>query len=237
MNVKTLKSVPLFESIPEKELAVLCERARVLKYAKRSVLIECGDRHVPIHILLAGRVKVYRTSPSGLDAVFAVRGAGECLGELSALDGKPASATVEALTDIEAVQITREAMREAMAENPSLAWALLNVLSQRLREASDTIESLVTKSLSQRLATVLISVGEQYGSPMLSFQDPLDRHPIKLPTPFTTTDLAALVGNSREQVSKALSSLRAQSLVRRDPYDRGIIVRDPDRLRSYASGE
>jgi len=237
MNVKTLKAVPLFATIPEKELTVFCERANVIKYSKGSVLIACGDEHVPIHVLLSGRVKVYRTSPSGIDAILAVRGQGECLGELSVLDGKPASATVETLIDLEAMQITRATMREAIAENPSLSWALLNVLSKRLRESSDTIEALATKNLSQRLAAVLVSVGEQYGSPMLSFQDPLDRYPIKLPTPFTTSDLAALVGNSREQVTKALSALRAQSLVRRDPYDRGLIVRDPGRLKIYASGE
>ncbi|MDR3711035.1 MAG: Crp/Fnr family transcriptional regulator [Capsulimonadaceae bacterium] len=233
MNVYALKAVSIFSGLDGDDLALLASHARTEAFEAGSPLIHQGDREAPLFAITAGRVKVFRTSASGLEVIIAVRGVGECLGELSVLDGAPRSASVAAVTDVEAIQIDRLAMRQAVSASPKLAWALLTALSLRLREASDTIEAMATKSLIERLAFVLISIGDQHGAAI----DASDNAPVKLPAPLTTTDLAALVGNSREKVTKALTSLRAKSLVSRDPHDHGLILDDPASLRHLADGE
>ena len=86
-------------------------------------------------ILVAGRVKVSTVTEDGREVVVAFRVLGAMLCELSAIDGEPRSATVEAVEPVEALAVAARAFRSFLIAHPEVALLLLRMLSRRLRDA------------------------------------------------------------------------------------------------------
>jgi CRP-like cAMP-binding protein len=79
---------------------------------------------------------------------------------------------------------------------------------------------MATKKLASRLAGVIASIAEQHGVPCRG-EDRLEiLGAIKIDIPLTILDLASIVGNSREPVNRALTTMRKSGLVVRDRRDR-----------------
>ena len=86
-------------------------------------------------LLRSGRVKVCSVTAGGAESVLAFRGPGDLVGELSALDEQPRSATVVAVEPVEALSVTHREFRSFLADRPTAALALMGVLARRLRDA------------------------------------------------------------------------------------------------------
>src|SRR5690349_15197473 len=74
-------------------------------YPARVTIFHEGDDAGPVVVLLAGRAKVGTVGGAGREAIVAVRGPGDLLGELSAIDGGPRSATVTTLEPVDALLV------------------------------------------------------------------------------------------------------------------------------------
>lgn len=89
-----------------------------------AVLFHEGDPSEHVLLILAGRVKIV-ASGNAAELTLAVRTPGDLVGELSAIDGQPRSATAEALEPLTAVVIPAPACRRLLAERPGAAVAVL----------------------------------------------------------------------------------------------------------------
>lgn len=169
--------------------------------AGQTILRRSGtDRWVAV--LLAGRVRVIGTN-SGRKTVIAVRQRGDILGELSLIDGRPRSAAVEAVTSVRALVLTPQQLTQVTEQHPRLLRVLLDVVAGRLREA-DQRRMAFTAELRTRLVSILVEMAERDGRPS----------PDGVAIPITSqTDLADLIGTSRESFGRALRELRDRGLV------------------------
>lgn len=236
MNISVLRSISLFADISDEDLEVLTAYAKTRQFAEGETLLHYGDRGFAAYVILSGTVKVHRATSLNAEVTIAVRGPGECVGELSIIDEDAVSASITAFSAVNALELRSSSLRAALQASPSLSWAVLQSLSRRLREASDMIEALATKPAAQRLAGVIAAIAEQHGERIRTVIWPAaETDPIKISLKLTMTDLANIVGNSREQVSKAFSRLRRTGIVSRDPRDRKIVVFDIDRLKEFSS--
>lgn len=153
-------------------------------------------------VLLAGRVRVIGAN-SGRRTVIAVRQRGDILGELSLIDGRPRSAEVEAVTSVRALVLTPQQLTQVTERHPRLLRVLLDVVAGRLREA-DQRRMAFTTELRTRLVSILVEMAERDGRPS----------PDGVAIPITSqTDLADLIGTSRESFGRALRELRDRGLV------------------------
>lgn len=78
-----------------------------MKYGPRSVLVHQDEPSTHVVIILAGWTKVTRSTANGYEALLALRGPGDVVGEGSAVSGRPRSATVTTLGKVEAVTLYR----------------------------------------------------------------------------------------------------------------------------------
>lgn len=195
---------------------------RLRTYPARTALFHQGDPSRHVLILMAGWVKITSVSRGGSEALLALRGPGDILGELAAVDGGPRSATVTTLMPCRVQAVDGERFVEAVTQLPEIALALIRHLANNLRESDGKRLEYMAGTSSGRLAGLLLDLAARHG-----------RHTAEglvIELRLTQRELAAAAATSREAVARAVRMLRQRDVIR---TDRGrVIIIQPDVLRS-----
>jgi CRP-like cAMP-binding protein len=210
--------------LDDSEREALLAAGSVRRFPRATVLFHEHDESDSVVVLLAGRVKVYSLTRDGKEVVFAFRQPGDILGELAAVDGRPRSAAVAALEDVEAVFVAARAFRSFLAQHPRVALMLLEMLSSRLRDADRKRVEFAAQDTVGRVAARLAELCEEHGVPA--------GHGVEITLPLSQDELAGWTGSSREAVGKALHLLRELGWV--ETARRRVTVLDLDALRRRA---
>jgi len=179
-------------------------------------------------LIASGRVKVHQATTSGDDVILEVLGPGNFFGEMSLLDGQPRSADVSTLQPTELLLLDGDALRETITEQSAVAWTLLRILSQRLRDQNDRAEMQMTRDVTGRVADCLLRLAKSQGTPLP------DGKGVRLEVSLTQSDIAALIGATRERVSRALTAFRTSGAIDWDKEEGRWIIRNPATLTKRA---
>jgi CRP/FNR family cyclic AMP-dependent transcriptional regulator len=191
------------------------------KFSTAAVLFREGEEGRLIHIPLDGLVKVWTSSSSGKEVILDVVETGAVLGELSAIDGGPRSASATALTEVECLVVPVLDFLAFLEEHPGAATQLLSMVAARLRRTSQRQLEFGTSDSLTRLCRCILTMVERYGGG--------NEH---VALPFAQHDVAAMTGLSREAVVKGLRALRDLGWI--DARGREIRILDEPSLRSRA---
>lgn len=194
----------------------------ICRFTPGQLICQQGEPLRHVLVLLTGSVEVNANSRSGYEAVLAIRTAGELIGEMSAVDGEPRSATVRVLESTQVIMIAPERFATLCQQRPEVGWAVLRLVVRRLRQVSAQRAEQTGNTVAERLAGLLLELAAEYGTPTD------DGVTIRLAR--TQRELAAMVGGSRESVVRALSDLRNQGIIQ--TARRTITVMRPDLLRN-----
>jgi CRP-like cAMP-binding protein len=186
-----------------------------------AILFVEGDVSATVLIVRAGHVKVFSTTPDGQEALLAIRGPGEVLGDLSAIDGEPRNASGSALDPVDAQVISAPEFRAFLAETKGAGLALVRVIIARMRDSDRKRVEFGARDTLGRVAMRLLELADEAGESIDGV--------IRIAVPLTQEDLAAWVAASREGVARALASLRHRGLIKTSR--REITVLDLDGLR------
>jgi CRP-like cAMP-binding protein len=125
-----LSTVPLFSTVPKKDLRVLARTAHDMTYEPGTRLASQDDLGVTFFTVIEGEADVVLNGKA-----IKHLGPGDYFGEMSIIDRAPRSADVVAATKLRCLVFTQWEFRPFLKEHPDVAWALLEVLVARLREA------------------------------------------------------------------------------------------------------
>ncbi len=196
---------PLFAGLDDFYIKDIIPIGEVMSWAKGSQVICEGDSGDTVYFLLSGRAKVTLYGDEGREIVLAVLRDGDMFGEMSILDNKPRSANVEASKDIECFVVTREAFLEYLSKHHRVYMMLFAYLTGRLREATRKIGGLALLDVCGRIAHTLIG---------MSKEDSVDKDKfVSIERP-THEELAAMIGSSREVVSRALKKMTQEGYIK-----------------------
>ena len=215
---------PFLDALSPAALAVLTSRAVGRRYQRGSAIFHQGDRADRVIVLRAGNVKVSFVTPEGKEVVFAFPARGEVLGELSAIDGEPRSATVTAVDAVDALVLTAADFRHALESSHELTLALLTNVARRLRHSNRHRVEFGAHDTVGRVALRLLELADRHGQ--------VAEGGTRITLPLTQEELAGWTGTSREAVAKALRLLRELGWVRTDR--RQVTLLDPEALRRRA---
>jgi CRP-like cAMP-binding protein len=127
---ETLKNVPLFSGLAKSDIARLAKVVVPRTYAKGEVIVKEGEQAVAFYIIVKGKVDIQKG-----DETINSLGAGDPFGDMALLDGYPRSTNVVAADDgTECLVMTRWDFTAELNTDPSIALALLPVLSKRIRQ-------------------------------------------------------------------------------------------------------
>jgi CRP-like cAMP-binding protein len=204
----------------------LLARGGTRRFRAGASLMHEGQAGDEVMVLVEGRVKVTTTTREGKEIVLRFCGPGELLGELSVIDDRPRSGTVEALEPVEALAISAAEFRALLNARPTMAISLLRVIARRFLDADrKRIEFAAAQTLG-RVAARLIELAERYG-------EADERGAIAISLRISQEELAGWTGSSREAVAGALQTLRGLNLISTER--RRITVLDLDGLSAQAA--
>jgi CRP/FNR family transcriptional regulator, cyclic AMP receptor protein len=189
---------------------------------KQAALFEKGDSSGSMYIVQSGRLEISIVSQMGRKIVLNQIAPGQCIGEIGMLDTLPRTASAIAVDHTKLLAVSRKVFLEAVQKSPQLAVNLMEVLCERLRWVSDSVEEYALHSLELRLARRLL-VMEMNFSDEQGFVN------------ITQTDLADFAGATRESVNKLLMQWKSDGLIE---VSRGkILILDREGLTHFAHGE
>lgn len=204
------------------------------RYAADAHLLTEGDRSSHVLIIIQGWVTVSVATDRGATRlILGLRGPGELLGEMAALDPHPRSATVRALGPTEAQVISGDAFRRFLALHPRVSGLVIRQLTFRLRSADQERSALASLTVLQRLASRLTELSRAEASSPYNPSVPGATHTGTV-VQLAQDELAATIGATREAVAKALKLLRTQHVVRTG--NRMVEILDPALLALLADG-
>ncbi len=195
-----LATVPLFKSLDANERERFAELVREKSYPKGSVILFEDDPGDALFVVRSGRVKVVLLSEDGREVILGLLGIGEHFGELSLIDDQPRSAHVIAMEESSILVLRRDDFRRRVEASPTVAWALLQELSRRLRRADEKIGNLVLLDVPGRIARLLLDAAQECGDDLIE-------------KPLTHQTIAQVIGASRETVSRAMREFQEQGWV------------------------
>ncbi len=214
-----LRDCLIFRALDEAGRRAFAEKGMRLALKSGQPLFHLGDRGTTMVVIAKGNIRVFLPTPPGKDITLADLGRGAVIGEVALLDDEPRSASAIALSNCEVLQFDRSTVLPLLSERPAVAMALIKLLCERLRRSDERMLEIGTRPLSARLAKTLLdhTNGARSAQPKLSL---------------TQSELADMVGSTRESVNRTLRSWQHHGLI--DLRDGWIWVVRHDELSAIA---
>lgn len=220
-DVKSLSQISLFEELHDEELTELNGLLHRKTFGAGSNIINVADRAEQVFILLEGTVKIYVDQLDGSEVILAFLGPGDAFGEMSMVGNGGRSANVVAMEECVCLSMDRSSFHRCLKSMPGLSYNLVRLMNRRLRLANEQIQALSTLDVRGRVARQLLAFAQQYGRK--------SDDGVLIPLRLTQTDLAALVGASRERVNQVIVDFKESGYIEVDSTHR-ISVRSLDAL-------
>jgi CRP-like cAMP-binding protein len=198
----------LLSSLPDELATGLFARARPTRLKADQTLFVAGDPGDGCYRIDQGLLKVSVVSPSGSERILAILGAGAIVGELAMIDAQPRSASVAAVRDSELSFVSRAAFDAFADENPQVFRHVVSMLVRRLRDTNNVVMAASFLSLKGRVAQALLSLAEAFGNDVGMGR-------IVVRQKVSQSDLAAMAGIARENVSRILNDWMRRKLITR----------------------
>lgn len=192
---------------------------------RRGKSIFCqGEPADGMHVIIDGKVKVCSHAPDGRERLLEIRGPSDILGAESVLDPGPRTATAIALTDVCIATVDGDTLRMWMATQPQVTEQLLQLLARRVRQLNDHLFDLVFDDVPGRVAKELLRLAHRFGTRQDGRWNV--RHDL------TQTEIAQLVGATRESVNKALCDFVSRGWITLD--GKSTLINQPQLLARRA---
>src|SRR5215213_7821500 len=175
------------------------------RFGARETIYAPGDPDGYLYFLLEGTVRLYKIYGDYKEATVALLTEGDVFGELSLEERSCQNAFAEAITDARVAVVRKSVLNEVIKRRPEFALKLFSSFSERLRQSGETVESLLDREVSARLATLLSYLGDRFG-------EPYDSGTV-LKVRLTHQDLANMIFSTREAVSKEMSGFQRAGLI------------------------
>lgn len=216
---RTLDRVRLLDGLPPAALRTVEARCRWLTLAPDQRALD-GDGEVDeIYFVVSGKVRVINHLGDGTEVQLAELAAGECFGELSAIDSKARSAEVIGSQACTLAALPAQDFRQVLLEWPEVALRLIDQLAGVVRAMNTRVTAIASQSPRQRVFAELLRLAQP--GPAGDGIWVIDRAP-------SHDELASASSTEKQDVAMAIGILARDGILER--RHRSLVVRDQARL-------
>ena len=219
VEIEMLRKIPYFSALTTEDLAQVALVTVERHYNRGDLILLAGENDGLLCYVCSGLVKVFKASPDGKEQVLRLIGAGDTFNDVPALDGGPNPASVAAVEPSNIYVIRRSRLHQLIKTRPEVAEAVVLTLAKTLRHLVSLVEDLSLRHVTARVAKILLDQE-------ISTQPGQSVHRL------TQSEMAALVGSTREVVGRALKALETAGAI--EMRHGQAVVLDQERLRLIA---
>lgn len=223
-----LNFFPLLKTLPSSSLAQLAQQSKLVKFARRAVVLNAGVKEDHVCFLFEGRLQGVDFTVDGREVGLYFVEPGDFCGELSLFDYGTQPEFVIVLATAVVVCVPLESLRELMLTSPSMANQLGERLAKRLRQMTYQRSLLGMPNISQRVCCQLWLLVPD--SNKVALNNAVIR------SPPTHMEIAIMLNLSRETVTRVFQSLQSCDIVKRDGAAQ-LYISDLKALKELAEGK
>ena len=218
--------VEVLSYLSDQELAIVRERCSAWVFSAGNIIVARDVQDQSVYFIMYGRVHILNYSCAGRIVTYSSVVEGGMFGEMAAIDGLPRSAWVCAVNDCMVIKISKEIFVSFLQKNPKFSMAVMRKLSKNLRELDERLVNILSMRAEQRVCVEIISMAKSTSVNSRFYCV------FEMPT---QSNFANLVGLSRETVSRILSRLRSDGLIKIS--GNGLDILDRKGLENRAFGQ
>ena len=203
----------LFAGLEADLLRRLAELSETMTLARGDVLFFQGDEGDALYSIFDGSIRIPLTSPDGKEFTINLMESGDVFGEIALLDGLSRTADARAGRDSRLMRIPRRAFLDLMDNEPRLMRHVIDMLCERIRVTTGEMTDVAFLDLRARLAKRLLDLSLSHGVE--------EGAGIRIGLTLTQTDVAQMLGVTREAVNKQIQTLVRSGLI---SMERGTIT-------------
>lgn len=211
--------------LPAGDLAELRKAGRIVTFARGETIFRQGMPHDGIFLIEAGSVRSYYTAPSGREITLAYWTPGHFVGGPEIFRGGVHVWSGDSDEDCTLLYLNSRTIRHFAERHPAFALSLLEGLVAKSKCYSALVQMLGTRSAAERLVQLLIILGETCGR--------RDAGRLVIERRITHSELAAIIGATRQWVTTTLDRFQQQGIV--SVARQAIVVERPDLLARLAA--
>ena len=219
IEVEQLKNIGYFNGLEQPELLAISRFMTEQSVDKGEIFLFEGEWSENLFFLMAGLVKVYKTSSNGKEQILHIAPPGESLNDVSTFDGGTNQASMLAMTPVHLYALCKDDLKTILETYPRIYINILKALAYRIRRDSNLVEELSSTQVMGRLAKLLMGkyAGEEATVGLW----------------LTQQDMASMIGTCREVVNRSLKIMEEKGAIRLGRHR--IIVLKKDVLADMAT--
>ena len=207
MNIEyidTLEESKLLSPISRNKLSKLASESTLKNLNRGNYLFTDGQKLESMYLIVKGRIKLVKYAANGKETILGVYGVGDTIGEMAAIDNRPATHSAVVMEPSTVYQIGLPAFRNLLRADPGLSLRLAAAFGQRLREAESRISGLASDRVDQRIAGLLLKLSRDQGN---------GKPAGVISLPYRRQDIADIVGTSVETCIRVLSAFERSGAI------------------------
>jgi CRP-like cAMP-binding protein len=213
-----LKSIPYFSVMNSVELETIKQSFSEKTLQRGEVILREGELSDTLYFVVAGAVKIFKTSSQGKDQILSIARPGEALNDIPVFDGGTNPTNAQTLGPVTLYSIEKDKLQSVMQQYPKVALNATMVLAQRMRQLVSLVEDLSFRHVLGRVTKILLShAGDSDGT---------KEH-------LTQQEMAAMAGTAREVVARSLKALEEQGHIRLERHR--IVITDRKSLEDIVA--
>lgn len=211
-----VSQVPIFNHLEREQMNEIMKTVQSHFYKKGEIVYSAGDESSSLYIVSKGKMKIYRLSETGKEQLLRILTPGEFTGELALFKETTHEAYAEAMVDTKVCMIRRGDLQQFLLKYPSISLKILAEFSNRLETTEKQTTRFATEKVETRIALFLAECVEE-------------ENQLQFVLPMSKKDLASYLGTTPETISRKLTELEEQGMIKQKAQRR-IEVLDLDAL-------
>jgi len=211
-QTETLANIRLFRSLDSASIRRIDTQCIWRRAHRNEWIIDYEDQSTDVYFVVSGTVQVKLRSVSGREALLRQINAGEFFGELAAIDNRPRSSGIVAITEVTVARMPASVFRNALHSYPDVCDQVLQLLAGQIRALANRVNEFTTLDVRYRIYAELLRLSRpEAGKTDSAIVSPPPVH----------AEIAARVSTRRETVAREFNALAGAGLIERR---RGALV-------------
>ena len=201
-----LAQINLFSDLPKSDLEAIGDLTPMSSVGKGTLITTPFDEHRVLYLLKKGKVRIYKINPQGKQFTLGFLSGGNVFGEVETLSTGTRNVFVEAVDDTLLCVLSKPDLERMLRQRPELALKLLELLSERVREMEDFLETMALSDVKTRLVYLLVKLARTFSIRGGEFAE--------IELRLSHQELAEMDGSTRETVTLMLADLSRSEIVK-----------------------